>query len=109
MHNRLIDSEVTLQLNNALQKSNIKRRSIGPDRKIVRINNHNLLLNTIVNEVEFSNRQVKEYLVNIIAKNILIGADSDEVSLTIIKVIINYSRDDIAISINKKFIIGAKI
>jgi hypothetical protein len=45
-------------------------------------------------DVEFPNGDIKEYAANIIAENMLTQVDSDGYSLTMMKGIIDYERDD---------------
>ena len=54
-----------------------------------------LFLNTTIYEVDFPNKDVKEYAKNIITENMIKQVDSDGYSLTMIKGIINYKRDDV--------------
>jgi hypothetical protein len=52
------------------------------------------MLNSIVYEVKFPDGQVKEYASNDIAENMLTQVDSDGDSTTILKVIIDYRKDE---------------
>ena len=54
-------------------------RSATPEGVIVGSCDKNLKLNLIVNDVEFSNNQVKENVANVVAENMLIITKSDSV------------------------------
>ena len=51
------------------------------------------MLNSIIYEVEFPDRQVKEYSANMIAKNMLTQVDSDGFTMTMMAGIIDYKKD----------------
>ena len=58
----------------------------------------------MIYEVEFTNRQVKEYGANIIAKNVLTQVDSDSFSLALMEGIINHTKDEaIAVPMEDKY------
>ena len=56
----------------------------------------NPFVNTIIYEVEFSDGQVKEYAANCISENMLTQVDSNGHSLTMMKGIIDFKKDDAA-------------
>ena len=67
----MINSQVQLQHDNMMQTGKVKRRAIGPDGKVTGLYDDNPIMNSIINEVEFPDGQVKEYAANVIAKSIL--------------------------------------
>ena len=95
-YDRLLNSEVALQLDDAMSTGNVARRAVGPDGKVSGTYDANPFLNTIIYEVEFSDGQVKEYAANCIAENMLTQVDSDGYSLTMMKGIIDFKKDDAA-------------
>jgi hypothetical protein len=70
------------------------QRALGPDETVAGTYDENPFLNTMIHKVEFPDGDVKEYAANIIAENMLTRVDSDDYSLTMMKGIINYKRDD---------------
>ena len=85
-----------LQLDDAMSTGNVARCAVGPDGKVSGTYDANPFLNTIIYEVEFSDGQVKEYAANCIAENMLTQVDSDGYSLTMMKGIIDFKKDDAA-------------
>jgi hypothetical protein len=68
--------------------------ALGPDGTVAGNYDENPILNTMIYDVEFPNGDIKEYAANIIAENMLTQVDSDGYSLTMMKGIIDYKRDD---------------
>ena len=71
---------------------------MNSDDKVEGDYNNNLMLDSHLYKVEFTNWSVKEYSANLIYENILTHVDEDEYSLTVMSVIINHEKDtDVAI------------
>jgi hypothetical protein len=70
------------------------QRALVPDETVAGTYDENLILNTMIYDIEFLNGDIKEYAANIIVKNMLTQVDPDGYSLTMMKGIIDYKRDD---------------
>ena len=68
------------------------QRELGPDVMVAGTYDKNPFFSTKIYEVEFPNGDVKEYAAKIIAKNMLRQVDSENYSLTMMKLIIDYKR-----------------
>ena len=79
----------------------MRRRTISPDSKTSGKYDDNPFLNSITYEVEISDGQVREYLVNLIAKNMLTQVDSDGYSMALMEGIIDYAKDN-SITVQKQ-------
>jgi hypothetical protein len=92
-YDRLINSEVQLQLGEELQTAKVVQRAIGPDETAVGEYDDNPVMNSIVYEVEFPDGQVKEYSANVIAENMLSQVDPDGFSTSLMDAIVDYLKD----------------
>jgi hypothetical protein len=99
-YDKIINSEVALQLGEGFSTGKVTQRAIGPDGTTAGTYDDNPMLNSIVYEVEFPDGQVKEYAANVIAENMLTQVDSDGYSTTILKAIIDYRKDE-AVAVSK--------
>jgi hypothetical protein len=99
-YDKIIHSEVALQLGDRISTGKVTQRALGPDGKTAGTYDDNPMLNSIVYEVEFPDGQVKEYAANMIAENMLTQVDSDGYSTTILKAIIDYRKDE-AVAVSK--------
>ena len=70
-YDRLLNAEVQLQHDDWVTTGKVKRRDLGPDGNMVGKYDNNPMLNSIMYEVEFADRTVKEYGANIITENML--------------------------------------
>jgi hypothetical protein len=91
---RILNSEVSLQIGEEMTVGRVTQRAIGPDGQVAGTYDDNLFLNTLIYEVEFPNGDAKEYAANIITANMLTQVDSDGYSITMMKGIIDYRKDD---------------
>jgi hypothetical protein len=89
-YDRVINSEVQLQLGEELHTAKVVQRAIGPDGTTVGEYDDNPIMNSIVSEVEFPDSQVKEYSANVIAENMLTQVDSDGFSTSLVDAIVDY-------------------
>ena len=71
VYDRLLNAEVQLQHDNRVTTGKVKCRALGPDGNVVGKYDNNLMLNSIMYEVKFADRTVKEYGANIITENML--------------------------------------
>jgi hypothetical protein len=95
VYDKLINAKVQLQLGDDITSAT------GSDGKTIVTYNDNPILNLIVYEVEFPDRQVKEYSANTIAENMLIQVNSDGFTLTLMEGIVDYRKDK-ATSVSKQ-------
>ena len=68
----------------------VTQRAIGPDGQVTGTNDNSPYLNSIIYDVEFSDGQVKEYVANIIAENMLTQVDSDGISTTLMEAVVDH-------------------
>ena len=93
-YDRILHSEVSLQMGEEMSVGKVIQRALGPDGEVAGSYDENPFLNTMIYEVEFPNGDIKEYAANIIAENMLTQVDLDGYSLTMMKGIIDFKRDD---------------
>ena len=103
-YDRIINSEVQLQLGEEFAVGKVKQRAVGPDGEVVGTYDENPMLNSIVYEVEFPDGQVREYGANVIAENMLTQVDSDGYRLSLMDGIIDYRKDETAVPLEDKYI-----
>ena len=102
----ILNTEVQLQVENSVQTGKVKRRSIGSDGKVTGKYDDNLLLNSLVYEVEFPDGTMKEYAANIIAENMILQVDEDGFSSPLMEGIVDYEKDpSVAIDSNDKYLV----
>ena len=93
-YDRILHSEVSLQLGEEMATGKVMRRAIGPDGTTAGTYDSNPYLNSMIYEVQFPDGQVKEYAANVIAENMLTQVDSDGYALTMLDAIIDYHKDE---------------
>ena len=102
---KIINAEVMIQNGDEMAMGKVVRQSLDADGRTTGTYHDNRFLNTITYDVEFSNRQVKEYGANIIAEKMLIQVYLDGYSLSLMNSIIDYQQDPSqAIPIEDKYI-----
>ena len=89
-YDQIINAEVQLQLGEEMVTSKVLQQTIGPDGQVTLTFDNNPYLNSIIYDVEFPDRQVKEYAANIIAENMLTQVDSDGMSTTLMEAIVDH-------------------
>ena len=104
-YDRIINSEVQLQLGDEVTCGTVKRRALGPDGKIVGTYDEDPQRNSMIYEVEFPDGQVKEHAANVIAENILRQVDTEGFSTTLLDCIIDFRKDDSATSKDDDYVI----
>ena len=77
MYDKMLNSEVSMQLNNMMSTSKVARLSLGPDRRTTGSYNNNPILNTVVYDVESPDGSSREYSTNVIAENMISQVDED--------------------------------
>jgi hypothetical protein len=92
-YERILHSEVSLQLGDEMSVGHVTKRAIGPDGTIAGTYDENPYLNSMIYEVEFPDEQVQEYAANTIAENMLTQVDEDGFSPTMMSAIIDYRKD----------------
>jgi hypothetical protein len=99
-YDKILHSEVSLQLGEEMSVGKVTKRAIGPDGVTAGTYDENPYLNSMIYEVEFPDGQIKEYAANMIAENMLTQVDEDGFSLTMLKAIIDHRKDE-AVAISK--------
>ncbi len=93
-YDKILHSEVSLQMGESMTVGKVTKRALGPDGTVAGTYDENPCLNTMIYEVEFPDGTLKEYAANVIAENMLCQVDSDGFSLTMMKAITDYRKDD---------------
>jgi hypothetical protein len=93
-YDRILHSEVSLQLGDEITVGRVTKRAIGPDGTVAGSYDENPYLNSMIYEVEFPDGQTKEYAANMIAENMLTQVDEDGFSLTMLDGIIDHRKDE---------------
>jgi hypothetical protein len=91
---KILQSEVSLQLGEGMTVGKVTKRALGPDGTITGAYDENPVLNAITHEVEFPDGQLKECAANVIAENVLTQVDSDGFSLTMMEAMIAHRKDE---------------
>ena len=104
LHDLFISAEVLLPQGEEMQAAKVK--SISKDILGNEIGSYdpNLLLNLILYEVEFPDGQIKQYLANVIAKNMFSQVDEEGHSTALLESIVDYKRDRSAVPMNQKYV-----
>jgi hypothetical protein len=92
-YDRILHSEVALQLGEEMVVGKVTRRAVGPDGTTVGTYDDNPMLNSIVYEVEFPDGQLKDYAANVIAENMLTQVDAEGFSRSTMSAIVDYRKD----------------
>jgi hypothetical protein len=103
-YDRILHSEVSLQLGENMAVGKVTKRAIGPDGTIAGTYDENPMLNTMIYEVEFNDGQLKEYAANVIAENMLSQVDEDGFSRAMMEGIVDWRKDEAAIPMEDKYI-----
>jgi hypothetical protein len=93
-YDKILHSEVSLQLGENMTIGRVTKRAIGPDGTVAGTYDENPCLNTMIYEVEFPDGQSKAYAANVIAENMLTQVDSDGFSRTLMEAIVDYRKDE---------------
>ena len=99
VYDRIINAEVQLAKNgDQVETATVVQRTLGPNGRTIGTYNDNPALNTVVYDVEFSDGTVREYSANLIAQNMISQADDDGFSKTMMEGIVDYRKEESALS-----------
>jgi hypothetical protein len=76
-YDKLLNTEVQMQVGNDLSKGVVTRQTIGPDGKLIGTYDEDPSKSTMVYEVEFNDGELREYSANTIAENMLNQVDQE--------------------------------
>lgn len=107
-YDRLINTEVELQLGDLMQTGKVIGRPVGPEGAIEGLYNDNLMLNSLLHGVEFPDGQVKEHSANIIVENMLCRVYSDSIQVNMLEAIRAYEKDNTVVDITDKCVVTPK-
>ena len=85
----MINTEAQLQHDNEMRYDKVKKLYLNPDGQTTGGYDKNPMLNSIIYEVDFEDRYVKEYSANTITENMLIQVNSYGLTLTMMEGIID--------------------
>jgi hypothetical protein len=74
---KMINAEIIPQQGDKLQRGKVKRRSINDNGKTIGTYSDNPIMNSIVYEVQLPDGELKEYVANILAENMLSQVDHE--------------------------------
>ena len=103
-YDKLINAEILLQLDDKVVMGKVKDRSLGNDGKVVGSYDDNPILNSIIYDIEFPDGQVKEYLANILAENMLSQVDDNGHNRLVMDAIIDFKKDPTAVPMEDKYL-----
>ena len=103
-YDKLINAKILLQLDDKMVMGKVKGRSLGDDGKVVGSYDDNPILNSIIYNVEFPDRQVKEYLPNIPTENMLSQVDDNGNNQLMMDAIIDFKKDPTAVLMEDKYL-----
>ena len=104
-YDTIINAEVQLQLGQEFVTGRVRRRAVAPDGRAIGTYDDNPMLNSCIYEVEFPDGQVQEYGANLIAESMLAQVNSEGFSSSMMKGIIDYKKDDDALTMDQKYLI----
>ena len=94
IYDQIINADLQLQPGEEMVTGKVTKRTIGPDGQVTGTYDNNPYLNSIINDVKFSDGKVKEYAANIIAENMLTQVDSGGMSTTFMEAIVDHQRNE---------------
>ena len=100
----LINSEVLLPHGEDLLIAKVLQRSMDYQGGVIDNLDENLLLNTLIYDVEFPDGNVKKYAANVIAENFLVNCDSKGYYSSMMAFIVDHKRDGSAVRMDEKYI-----
>ena len=89
----MIIAEVLIPQGGLPQLAKVLLQSVYKNVKVIGNHNKNLLLNTLVYDVEFPYSAVKKYAANVIAEKKLDQCDTDGFYTNVMEVILDHKRD----------------
>lgn len=110
IYDTLLNTKIQMQVGYDLCNGTVKRRAVGPDNRLIGTYDDDPMKSTMVYEVEFPNGESRVYSANILAEHMLNQIDEEPFSTTMLKGILNYSKDErIAVSHDDIFTKDAKV
>uniref|UniRef100_A0A7S2SEL1 Chromo domain-containing protein n=1 Tax=Eucampia antarctica TaxID=49252 RepID=A0A7S2SEL1_9STRA len=100
MYDKMLNSDVSMQLNDMMLTGKVARRSLGPDGKTTGSYDNNPIINSVVYDVDFPYGSSREYSANAIAENMISQADDYGFQTRIMDAIVD-SKVDIAVACTK--------
>ena len=100
MYDNMLNSEVSMQLNDRMSTGKVARLSLGPDGRTTGSYDNNPMLNTVVYNVDFPDGSSRQYSANVIVENMIFQVDDDGFQTRIMEGII-YSQMDIRVACPK--------
>ena len=100
-----IHSKLNLPPGGEMKKVKVVGRSKDDDENIIDKYNSNIMLNTMVYDVEFPDITICEYRANLIAKNMYSQFDSEVFSQSILYVILDFDRNNNSVQKGDQYII----
>ena len=76
-HNKMLNAEVNIQLDEKVVTGRVKWQVLGTEGKIVGRYYANLIMSSMIYEVEFPGVQVRDYAANATARNVLSQVDEE--------------------------------
>ena len=83
-YDKMIHAEVVLAQGDRLWNAKVIGRSVGPDGLTTGTFDDNPILNSVTYDVEFPDREVREYAANVIAENLLSQVDDEGFTVTLL-------------------------
>ena len=99
-----------IPIGDGISSGKVKQISVAPDGTTTGEYSDDPFMNSIVYEVEFPDKQVREYSANIIAQNMITQVDHEVCSITLMNDIVDYKKDDVVdISKADKYFITRRV
>ena len=104
-YDKIINTEVSLWLDNQMVLGKVIRQATGPHGKTAGRYHDDPRLNSMVYEVDFPDSQIKDYATNVIAVNIITQVDLDGPSTTTLDAITDWQKDESAVEKADKYLV----
>ena len=104
-YDKLINSEIQFQRGDTVTTGRVARRAVGPDGRTYGTYHPNPTMNTVVYEGEFPDGDIKEYLANMIAENMLRNVDEEGFTISMLEGITDWRKDETALSRDERYVI----
>ena len=101
----LLKAELLLPQGEDIKAAKVKQRSKDENGYIIGIYHDNPLSNSIIYDVEFPDGQIKEYVVNLVARNMYSQADAERRTFQILDSIIDHAVDSTAVQMKYKCVV----
>ena len=104
----LINAEVLLPQGEYKRLAKVIKLSVNSEGKVIGNYNELPVLNTMLYDVQFPDGSIKPYPENLIAKNILMQADSDGLHHQLLEVILDHSKEKREIEKKNKYFVSKR-